>query len=81
MSWMHRFDVDGRYLGKVVQDRPLEDYAGRTDLTTEQPPDEPIGYTAYWTNNQWVLRLDPPPPPPVSPAPRLWEPWALAARA
>lgn len=71
---LHRHAPDGRYLGFIVQDRPIEEYADRTDLTADQPPDAPAGYCGYLVNGAWVLQMDPPcpapltrPPPPPTP--------------
>lgn len=67
---LHRFGPTGRYQGFVVVDRPLEEYADRigVDLTDSSPPDPPIGYCAYLVDGAWVLRQDPMPPAPPSPA-------------
>jgi hypothetical protein len=53
---LFRFDPAGRYLGFIVVDRPLEEYAHRDDLASDQPPDAPIGYHAYRANGAWVLQ-------------------------
>jgi hypothetical protein len=55
---LYRFDGDGMCLGFIVVDRPLEEYAHRTDLTPDQPPDNPIGYHARRVNGGWVLQQD-----------------------
>lgn len=58
MSLLYRFDAAGRYLGWIVQDRPLEDYAGRTDLTPVEPPAEQAGYWRHWTGAAWEQVAD-----------------------
>lgn len=56
---LYRFDPGtGRALGVLVMDRPQEDYAHRTDLTADQPPDVPAGYEAMRVGGAWVLRQD-----------------------
>lgn len=71
MNKLHRFAADGRYLGFIVQDRPMEEYAPRTDLTLVDPPDVSDGHWQYWTGSAWEVRVEPPPPsaPPPAPAP------------
>lgn len=75
MSRLYHVALDGRCLGFIVQDRPMEEYAARTDLTTQPPPDTPTGYSAFLTGGRWVLQQDPSAPAPQPIAPRLWQPW------
>lgn len=56
MNKLHRFAEDGRYLGWIAQDRPIEEYAHRTDLTPEAPPDAPDGYEPVRQGDTWVLQ-------------------------
>jgi hypothetical protein len=58
MNKLYRIAADGRYLGFIVQDQPIENYAGRADLTPDQPPDAPIGYQAYRSNGAWTLQQE-----------------------
>lgn len=56
---LYRVSYDGRYLGFIVVDRPIEDYAHRSDLVADQPPDAPIGYHAYrGVDGTWVLQQE-----------------------
>lgn len=69
MNKLHRFASDGRYLGFIVQDRPIEDYASRMDveLTTEEPPTPDAGNWPYRVAGAWVQQSDPPSPAPPTP--------------
>lgn len=64
---LNRFAADGRYLGFIVQDRPLEAYAGRADLTTLALPPLPWGAAwPYFECAEWVL-VEPAPAEPAGP--------------
>lgn len=58
MTKLYRFDAAGRCLGWIEQDRPIEEYAARlgVDLTTEIPPEAPVGYEQVLVAGSWVLR-------------------------
>lgn len=56
---LHRFAPDGRYLGFIVVDRPIEQYAQRTDLTDAEPMSAVAGQWPYRVDGVWVLRDDP----------------------
>lgn len=55
---LYRFAPDGRYLNFIVQDRPMEEYSMRTDLTPDAPPARGAGQWPYREDVAWVLRAE-----------------------
>lgn len=58
MSKLYRFDTAGRYLGFIAVDRPIEEYAARTDVTEMEPPQAQAGYWRHWTGAAWEQVAD-----------------------
>lgn len=71
MNMLYRFASDGKYLGQIVIDRPLDQYSHRTDLTAKQPP--LVFGEDYWPyysslNGGWILKSETQIPPAPRPA-------------
>jgi hypothetical protein len=55
MTWLYRFTAAGRYVGKVLIDRPMEQYAHRTDLTEIEPPPAVGTSWPFFSAGAWAL--------------------------